>query len=120
MRNPEEQERFLTSGRFERQSANDRRLSMGTLTIVALLYWIFAASAFLVNFFVGFWVTLPWSYLVVSFRMHLAPTNPIVEFIASKGGGVIVYPLFCGGLNILMLFAFAKLFAGSKKTANNS
>lgn len=91
MRSPDEQEHFLTSERFERLSAKDRRISMGTLAVVALFYWIFAGVAFLLNFWAGFLITLPWSYLIVSVRMHLSPSNPIIEFMSSKEGGFVVY-----------------------------
>ncbi len=114
MRNPDEQERFLTAGRFERWSAKDRRLSMGTVAIVALIYWVFAALAFLLNFWIAFLATLPWSYFIVSFTMHLSPANPIIEFINSKEGGLFVYPFLCGGLNVVILIAVMKLVVGKK------
>ena len=84
MRSPDEQERFLTSERFDNSSAYGRS-SMETVAIVALVYWILAGLAFLFNFWAGFLATLPLSYLIVSARMHLLPSNPSVEFISNEG-----------------------------------
>ncbi len=108
VRTPEEQEHFLTRGRFG-QTEEGRHPSASVLATFALVYWLFAAIAFLLNFFVGFFLTLPWSYLVISLRMRLAASNSLVAFVNSKEGGFLVFPVLCGGLNILVLFALMKL-----------
>jgi hypothetical protein len=115
MRSPEEQEHFLAHGRFNMPLASDRRLSVTTLAIVASGYWALAAVAFFINFFVCFFLTIPWSYLVISLRMRLPASNIFVEFINSKGGGFIVFPLLCGGLNVLTAILILKLLTRYKE-----
>ena len=115
MRTPEEQERFLAHGRFNLPLANDQRLSAGVLAIAACGYWALAAITFFINFFGCFFLTVPWSYFVMFFRMRLPESNLFVEFINSKGGGFIVFPLLCGGLNVLTAILIVKLLTRYKE-----
>jgi hypothetical protein len=115
MRSPEEQEHFLAHGRFNVPLENDRRLSVGALSIIACGYWALAAVTFFLNFFDCFFLTIPWSYLVISLRMRLPESNILVEFIASKGGSFLVFPLLCGGLNVLTAVLIVKLLTRYKE-----
>jgi hypothetical protein len=115
MRSPEEQEHFLAHGRFNLPLANDQRLSVRALAIVACGYWALAAAAFFINFFVCFFLTIPWSYLVISLRMRLPESNMFVEFVDSGSGRFLVFPLLCGGLNILTALLIVKFLTRYKE-----
>ena len=118
MRNSEDQEAFLNEGRFESSSATDRRTTLGVLLIAAITYWSFVSIAFLVNFYVAFFLTLPWSYFLLSLRMRLGAHSFLVEILNSAGGGFLAFPFLCGGLNCLLLVSAARFFRRSSNKQN--
>jgi hypothetical protein len=52
---------------------------------------------------------------VLTIRMRLPATSPLVEFMNSPGGGFLAFPMLCGGLNSIITIGCVKAFVGSSK-----
>jgi hypothetical protein len=112
MRTPEEQEAFLSEGRFKDASPRDRRTSFQIVAVLIVLYWALTTAAFFFNFFLSFLLTLPWSYFIMFWRQNTAANNHLVE---NTQVDFIAFPLLCGGINSILLISLTKLLTGFKK-----
>jgi hypothetical protein len=112
MRTPEEQEAFLSEGRFKDASPGNRRTSFPIAAVLIILYWALTASVFFFNFFLSFLLTLPWSYFIMLWRTNTAANNHLVE---NRQVDFIAFPLLCGGINSILPISLTKLLTGFRK-----
>lgn len=72
-------------------------------------YWILVIVSFAFDYNICLVLTVPWSYLVIGSQMHLPSGHLIVDILNNNGVQLLVFPIICGGLNVVVLVLIISL-----------
>jgi hypothetical protein len=89
-------------------------------TIFAVSYWALTFAAFLANYLIrnsegypSLLATFPWSLILLA--VLPLDSSRLTHILGTDLGNFLMFPVLCGGLNALLIYALFRAFEGPRE-----
>ena len=89
--------------------------------IFALSYWALTFAAFLANYLIrnsegvpSLVATFPWSLILLAILP--LDSSPLTHLLETDLGNFLMFPVLCGGLNALLIYALFRAIEGRRES----